>query len=137
LNVISNRLKLLRKEKDVMQKDVANFLDISSSAYGFYEQGKRTPTSDIIVKLAKYFDVSTDYLLGKTDNRNIETKTNNELNIGTKKESDVNEVFNKCFEGENVFLCGEPLTNEDRILLEQSIKSTIELAKKMMNKKTK
>ena len=72
MNVISNRLKSLRKEKDVMQKDVANFLGISSSAYGFYEQGKRTPTSDIIVKLAKYFDVSTDYLLGKTDKRNYQ-----------------------------------------------------------------
>lgn len=70
MDTISIRLKELRKEKDVMQKDVANFLDISSSAYGFYEQGKRTPTSDIVVKLAKYFDVSTDYLLGKTDERN-------------------------------------------------------------------
>lgn len=70
MDTISIRLKELRKEKDVMQKDVANFLDISSSAYGFYEQGKRTPTSDIVVKLAEYFDVSTDYLLGKTDEKN-------------------------------------------------------------------
>lgn len=125
MDTISIRLKELRKEKDVMQKDVANFLDISSSAYGFYEQGKRTPTSDIVVKLAEYFDVSTDYLLGKTDERNIETK----------KENDVEKGINTIFQKEVVQLCGEPLSPEDRILLEDSIRSTIELAKKMMNKK--
>lgn len=131
MDTISIRLKELRKEKDVMQKDVANFLDISSSAYGFYEQGKRTPTSDIVVKLAEYFDVSTDYLLGKTDERNIETKKENDL----EKENDVEKGINTIFQKEVVQLCGEPLSPEDRILLEDSIRSTIELAKKMMNKK--
>ena len=108
-----------------------NVLDISSSAYGFYEQGKRTPTSDIVVKLAEYFDVSTDYLLGKTDERNIETKKENDL----EKENDVEKGINTIFQKEVVQLCGEPLSPEDRILLEDSIRSTIELAKKMMNKK--
>lgn len=78
---LSTRLKMLRSEKDVKQKDVAKFLDISSSAYGFYEQDKRTPTPDIVLKLAEYFDVSTDFILGKTDNRNINTKK--EINATT------------------------------------------------------
>lgn len=67
--MISERLKALRQEKDVLQKDIANYLNISTSAYGFYEQGKRTPDANIINKLADYFDVSVDYLIGKTDIR--------------------------------------------------------------------
>ena len=59
---LSTRLKMLRNEKNVQQKDVAKFLDISSSAYGYYEQGKRKPKQDIILKLSEYYDVSIDYL---------------------------------------------------------------------------
>jgi transcriptional regulator with XRE-family HTH domain len=61
------RLKELRSEKDILQKDVAKYLNITTSAYGFYEQGKRVPDIEIINKLADFFSVSTDYLLGKSD----------------------------------------------------------------------
>ncbi|SHH48780.1 helix-turn-helix domain-containing protein [Clostridium intestinale] len=61
------RLKELRSEKDILQKDVAKYLNITTSAYGFYEQGKRVPDIEIINKLADFFNVSTDYLLGKSD----------------------------------------------------------------------
>ncbi|GAA0108552.1 helix-turn-helix transcriptional regulator [Clostridium sp.] len=67
--MISNRLKELRQEKDLLQKDVATYLNISTSAYGFYEQGKRTPDSEMMKKLSEFFNVSLDYLLGKTDIR--------------------------------------------------------------------
>lgn len=65
--MLSERLKILRQEKNVLQKDIANYLNISASAYGFYEQGKRTPDANIIKKLADYFNVSVDYLIGKTN----------------------------------------------------------------------
>lgn len=65
---LSERLKQLRDEKELMQKEVASYLNISTSAYGFYEQGKRTPTPEILSKLSDLFNVSVDYLLGKTDN---------------------------------------------------------------------
>ena len=67
--MISNRLKELRQEKDLLQKDVSTYLNISTSAYGFYEQGKRTPDSEMMKKLSEFFNVSLDYLLGKTDIR--------------------------------------------------------------------
>ena len=50
-----------------MQKDLAKYLNITTSAYGYYEQGKRNPDIEILRKLADYFDVSTDYLLGRTN----------------------------------------------------------------------
>lgn len=74
MSILSERLKQLREEKELMQKEIASFLNISTSAYGFYEQDKRTPTPDVLSKLADYFNVSVDYLLGKTNTRNSSSK---------------------------------------------------------------
>lgn len=68
--MLTKRLKELRNEKDILQKDVANYLNITTSAYGFYEQGKRTPDSETLTKLANFFEVSVDYLLGRTNIKN-------------------------------------------------------------------
>ena len=57
-------LKRLRKERGLTQSDLAKILNISVSAYGNYELGQRTPTPDSLLKLAKFFNVTTDYLLG-------------------------------------------------------------------------
>ena len=62
-----DRLKELRKSKKLKQTDMALFLDINIRAYQDYEYGKFEPNIEKIAKLAEYFDVSTDYLLGLTD----------------------------------------------------------------------
>lgn len=62
--MINEKLKQLRKEKGVSQKEISNAIGITLSAYSNYEQGIREPSIDIIIKLCKYFDVSADYLLG-------------------------------------------------------------------------
>lgn len=67
-----NRLKFLREEKGLFQSDIAKILGVSIAAVGFYENEKRDMSPDTIIKLAEYFNVSTDYLLGKSDIRNIE-----------------------------------------------------------------
>ena len=64
-----SRLKNLRKEFNYTQKDMGKLLNITASAYGFYEQGRNTPTIDILEKMASLFSVSVDYLLGKDDVR--------------------------------------------------------------------
>lgn len=56
-------LKKIRKEKKLTQADVAKILDITVSAYGNYELGQRSPTPEVLIKLARYFGVSVDYLL--------------------------------------------------------------------------
>jgi len=58
----SQKLMLLRKEKKVSQRQLADFLDIGASNIARYENG-RLPTPDILIKLSGYFGVSTDYLL--------------------------------------------------------------------------
>lgn len=67
-----NRLKFLREEKNLTQSDIAKLLNITIAAYSYYENEKRDMTPDTIIKLAEYFNVSTDYLLGKSDIRNPE-----------------------------------------------------------------
>ncbi|MFW5992273.1 MAG: helix-turn-helix domain-containing protein [Halanaerobiaceae bacterium] len=62
-----DRLKELRNKKDIYQRELAEVIGVSEGAIGMYETGKRTPDKDILVKLAGYFDVSVDYLLGRTE----------------------------------------------------------------------
>lgn len=63
----NERLKELRADKNVMQKDVATYLGLTPKAYCFYELGKREPSIENLIKLCDYFEVSADYLLGRTD----------------------------------------------------------------------
>ena len=65
--IISKRLKELRLEKGLTQKEVAEQLGISSTCYSGYEQGYREPDLKTLIKLCKFFEVSTDYLLGLED----------------------------------------------------------------------
>ncbi len=65
--MINEKLKQLRKEKGVSQKEISSAIGITLSAYSNYEQGIREPSIDIIIKLCKYFKVSADYLIGLED----------------------------------------------------------------------
>lgn len=68
MNILSNRLKELRAEKNISQNQLATLVGISRTAYSNYEQGIREPSIDIIILLCNFFDVSADYLIGRTDN---------------------------------------------------------------------
>lgn len=67
-----NRLKFLRNEKGENLEKIAKYLNVSIQTISNYENEKRDMTPETIIKLAEYFDVSTDYLLGKTDVRNYD-----------------------------------------------------------------
>lgn len=62
-DLLGKRIAALRKVKGLSQGQLAEQLNISPSAIGMYEQGRRAPSLDIIVTLAKTFCVSTDFLL--------------------------------------------------------------------------
>lgn len=63
----NERLKELRLEKGTKQKDVAEYIGLTTKAYCFYELGKREPSIQTLSKLCDYFDVSADYLIGRSD----------------------------------------------------------------------
>lgn len=62
------RIRALREDKDLRQKDLAAYLSCSQVAYSYYELGSRDIPTEILIKLAKFHNTSTDYLLGLTDN---------------------------------------------------------------------
>jgi len=67
----SERLKELRKTKNITQKQLAESIGASERGIQNYEIKTRKPTFDIIISLADYFNVSIDYLVGRTDNPEI------------------------------------------------------------------
>ena len=67
-----NRLKQLRLERNLLQSDIAKIIKKSERIVGFYETGERDMNTETLSTLADFFNVSIDYLLGKTDIRNIE-----------------------------------------------------------------
>ncbi len=66
------RLKSLREEKGLSQQQIAKILNVSQRTYSYYENGRTIPPR-LLIKLAKYYDVSIDYMLGIS---NITNKQN-------------------------------------------------------------
>mgnify|MGYP002510692092 CR=1 FL=1 len=64
---IGKMIAKLRKAKGLNQRDFANFLGVSNGAIGMWETGKRQPDLDTIEKIASFFNVTVDYLLGRED----------------------------------------------------------------------
>ena len=65
-----NRIKELRNEKGLTQSALGKILNVSDRSVGFYENEKRDPDTDTLKILADLFDVSIDYLLGRSVRRN-------------------------------------------------------------------
>ncbi|MBQ8540594.1 MAG: helix-turn-helix transcriptional regulator [Clostridia bacterium] len=61
------RLKDLREDSDIKQKTIADFLHIKQNTYSQYENCQRQLPIDILIQLADFYNVSTDYILGITD----------------------------------------------------------------------
>ncbi len=70
MSKFSNRLRLIRNQNKKTQKNISDFLQITDRSYQNYEYGLREPNIETLIKLADYFDVSLDYLVGRSDNPN-------------------------------------------------------------------
>lgn len=103
--MIIERLKKLRKEGKLTQKDIATFLNISQPAYQQFESGKKKMNLETMEKLADYFNVSTDYLLGKTDIPDLDL------------EVDIDNAIDN-----SVAYDGTPITDNDREIIKNFLK---------------
>lgn len=61
------RIRDLREDRDLTQEQIVKILNMHKTTYTNYEQGKREPPFEFIIKLAKIYDVSIDYIAGLTD----------------------------------------------------------------------
>lgn len=76
-----NRIKMLREEFGYTQQELANKLESSKSVIGLYESGTRKPSLEVLIKLSEIFNCSIDYILCKSDVRNIEKSQEDPLGL--------------------------------------------------------
>ena len=72
-------MKELRAEKGVSQQIIADYLGITRQSYSNYELGNREADYDTLMKLAKYFDTSVDYIIGISDSKSSNTPTDEDI----------------------------------------------------------
>lgn len=77
-NILGKRIRWLREKKDYKQNIVARKLGITPYQLSRYESGKSKPDPELIAKFADFYEVTTDYLLGKSDNPNPVDKNEND-----------------------------------------------------------
>lgn len=120
---LPNRMRELRRLNRFSQEDIAIKLGISTSAYGFYEQGKTIPNAKTLVFLADLYDVSVDYLFGGSNTTRL--KTSNEIDVA----SEFRDIRNKL-ESEmlRITLDGEEISEEVKEFILDQLENTLIIA---------
>ena len=124
----SERLKALRKEFNLTQEALAEKLNITKANVSKYETERVEPNIESLKFLAEFFDVSTDYLLGRTDERKSSAPAKPELS--KKDKQDIDEYLKDLENSvEGLMFDGQPISDEDKHLLLEQIERTAELIK--------
>lgn len=71
---METRIRNLREDNDLTQKQLCDFLNISQVSYSYYELGKKSIPLELLCKIADYYNTSVDYLLFRTDEKKPYTK---------------------------------------------------------------
>ena len=103
--MLPNRLKELRQKANITQKELAHSIHSSQQNIAFYEKGERKPKHEMVEKLANFFNVSIDYLLGKTDIPDLDL------------EVDIDNAIDN-----SVAYDGTPITDNDREIIKNFLK---------------
>ena len=77
-----NRIKLLREELQMSQKELALKMGLSEGSISLYEKEERKPSYEVLLKLSEIFSCSIDYIVGNSDDRNTENFNTDLLRIG-------------------------------------------------------
>ena len=120
IDMLGKKISYLRKERKLSQRELAKELNIGNSTLAMYELEKREPDFNTLQKIADYFDVSTDYLLGRTDIKKSELDNEEE-------EKDIEKAIDELLQQNGLMLCGDELDDEALLLLRDSIRTTIKL----------
>ncbi|MDI9478918.1 MAG: helix-turn-helix transcriptional regulator [Bacillota bacterium] len=107
MNKIGQRIKQLRKENKITQEELGKMFGMVKSTISLYENGKSNPDDEIKQKIADQFNVSIDWLLGRTDER----RTADEI-IAEYKEKELE--FEELFDRFNIYFEGRKLTEKDK-----------------------
>ncbi|MBQ8134688.1 MAG: helix-turn-helix transcriptional regulator [Clostridia bacterium] len=126
-NYVGSKIKELRKRSGMTQAELAGKLGISSSAVGMYEQGRREPDNDTMLRLCNVFDISADDLLGQTKKP------------GKSVTRELSEVFDKFTQflsaQQSLMFDGVPLNDDDKSKIVDAIKVVAAIAKQQQSTK--
>ena len=127
-NYVGSKIRKKKKNAGMTQSELALKLGISASAVGMYEQGRREPDGEMLLRLCSVFSVTTDTLLGNTEN------------IQKQEKREVSEVFDE-FTGllssqQGLMFDGVPLNDEDRNKLIDAVKVVAAIARQQHRKKS-
>ncbi|WP_121639516.1 helix-turn-helix domain-containing protein [Virgibacillus sp. Bac330] len=136
--MLGDRLKKLRKQKKITQEELGKKVNVTKVSISGYENGHRTPDTETLQKLADFFEVTTDYLLGRSDESNPHW---NELT--EKDEKDIAKRMEKIKEdlqnADGLNFSGEPISEEavESLLeaMEYAVRQTQRINKKYIPKK--
>ena len=117
--MLHKRLKQLRNNTDYKQEEIANKIGVMRQTYAGYEKGRRKPDLYTLVKLANFYNVTTDYLLGRTDYPNMRIVKSKELEEFLPKE-----VADEVASGERIRIeiNNEELTGEQKQKIIEELK---------------
>ncbi|MBD1371950.1 helix-turn-helix transcriptional regulator [Hazenella sp. IB182357] len=131
MSTFSERLKKLRLKLDLSQSELASRLNIAKSTLAMYETGKREPNFETVRRIADFFDVSLDYLLGQSDYQTPMNKiSQSKIDDSNKEVPELStldlEKATEMIEKGMAHFRGRDLTEGDREFLAQMIRLAIE-----------
>jgi transcriptional regulator with XRE-family HTH domain len=138
--VEKSRIRSIRKQKDMSGTKVAEILGISAQYYYDIEKGKRNLSAEMAARLAEIFGVTTDYLLGRTDEPNAKSDWDSKLPELTEKDEldiakDLQRIMDNLESREGLMYDGEPIDEETKELIKISLENSMRLAKRIAKKK--
>ena len=106
--MFADKLRELRRARNLTQAQLAEQLGVSTSAVGMYEQGRREPDSTMLLKICAVLNTTTDYLLGLDDGKSLNQNENRNV-------SEVIDEFTEMLANQSgLMFDGEPITDDDR-----------------------
>jgi transcriptional regulator with XRE-family HTH domain len=130
MSILSERLRKLRLKHKLTQKQVADYLGISESGYGYYEQGRNEPSLKALKLLATKYNVSVAYLTGETDDPQPQLTAKDEQDIAKRMEK----IKQDLAANGGLSFYGEPLSEEAKESLLEAMEYAVRTAQRI-NKK--
>lgn len=128
------RFAALMNEKGLTAYRISKAINVSQSTLSDWKNGKSTPKTDKLQLIADYLEVSVDYLLGKTDIRQIPTESTWKAQLTSKDERDIKKELNSLLEDlesseETLMYDGEPMDDLTKELFRNCLENALKVAK--------
>lgn len=120
-------LKKLLQQSGKTQKDVAKEIGLSQQRFNFYVTGKRQPDNEMLTKIAAYFHVSVDYLLGLTDDPTPPSEQKNTPVAAKNNDQDIHAEFVKFLIADGIIEKEEDITPEQVEVMREAFRSTMKI----------